>query len=90
VSTYRLRRERLDWREIEGEILALDSQTSTYLSANPAAALLWDELTSGSTREALARLLAERYGLDLEQAQADVDRFLDQLRHAGLLEEITE
>lgn len=83
----RLRSDALDWREVDGEIVALDAGTSMYFAANPTGTLLWRELASGTTRDRLVTRLAQEFELELEPAGADVDRFLAQLADQGLLEE---
>ncbi len=85
--TLRLRPEALQWREIEGEIVAVDLETSSYLGANPAGAVLWRALAVGSTKEELAALLVAEFGISSEQAATDTEAFLEQLREGGLLAE---
>ena len=82
----RLRQNILDWREIDGEIVALDARSSSYVAANATGALLWRALAGGTTRQELAALLVREFGIDNERAEADVERFLAQLGDAGLLE----
>lgn len=86
MSLLRLRGDHLQWVDVDGEVVALDETALTYLSANESAAVLWRELTSGTTREQLAERLVERFELDAAQAQADVDLFLADLQARGLLE----
>lgn len=76
----------LDWRRIEGEVLALDSATQEYVLLNRSAALLWEMLVHGSTREDLVNRLAAEYRLDHRRACADVDVLLGQLGERGLVE----
>jgi hypothetical protein len=82
---YRLRREALEWREVEGEVVAADTRSSLYLSVNAAGAVLWPALAEGTTEDALVDRLIEAYGLDRERARHDVARFLEGLRGQGLL-----
>jgi hypothetical protein len=86
MNELRLRPDDLNWREIDGEVVAVDAETSTYLSANPAGALLWQMLAGGSTREAMAQRLVDEYGIELERASADIDAFVNALQTRGLLE----
>jgi hypothetical protein len=81
----RLREQDLTWREIDGEIVAIDVAKSAYLSSNPAGSLLWTMLASGATREELAARLVETFGIERERAEADVDAFLASLDERGLL-----
>jgi hypothetical protein len=88
VSTrpLRLRTADLHWREIDGEVIALEGRSSRYLAANPAGALLWQSIASGSTRERLAEELVATYGIDGDRALADVDAYVEALDAQGLLE----
>ncbi len=83
----RLRPEALQWREIEGEVVAVDLETSSYLGANEAGAVLWRALATGATREDLAALLVAEFQIDAEQAARDTDAFVGQLRENDLLAE---
>lgn len=83
--TFQLRDEELEWREVEGEIVALDLRESTYLSVNKTGTALWPHLTAGASRDELVAVLASRYGVDTEAAARDVDAFLHTLEEKGLL-----
>ena len=82
----RLRTDALEWREVEGEVVALDMREDLYLAVNRTGALLWAELTSGATPERLTSLLVERFELDRERAVADTEAFLSNLAQRDLLE----
>jgi hypothetical protein len=85
MGTLKLRTTDLHWREIDGEVIALEARGSTYVAANGAGTLLWRALLEGSTREQLADELVRAYGIDRERAQADADRFVESLAAQGLL-----
>jgi hypothetical protein len=85
MSELRLRGEDLYWRAVDGTVIALEARASTYLSANPAGALLWSALEGGATRDALAGELVSAYGIEREAALADTDAFLGELDEHGLL-----
>lgn len=85
MSELRLRDDALSWREVDGELVAVDVRTSTYLAANKTGLLLWRALADGASRAQLASLLVDRFGVEDTRAAADVDRFLDSLRARGLL-----
>jgi hypothetical protein len=84
--TLKLRDDRVRWREIDDDVVAVDLDQSTYLSTNGSGALLWLELAGGTTRERLVERLAQAYLIDSDRAAADVDRFLTELNGQGLLE----
>lgn len=75
------------WREVDGEIVALDVSTSTYIAVNPTGAFLWPSLVEGASQEELAQRLVQSYDVDLRRAAQDVAVFLAPLRERGLLEE---
>ena len=83
----RLKVDAVEWREVEGEVVALDVGASEYVSANKAGAVLWHELASGATREQLAAALTARFAIDETTAARDVDRFLADLSARDLIEE---
>jgi hypothetical protein len=85
MKTLKLRDADLHWREIDGEIIALEARGSTYVAANGAGTLLWRSLASGTTPDALADELVRAYGIDRGRATADAEAFVAQLRAQGLL-----
>ena len=87
MSQLRLRRSDVQWRAVEGEIVALDTRESQYLGVNESGADLWGMLAEGTSEDALAEHLVQTYKLDRDLAGAHVAAFLDQLRAQSLLEE---
>ena len=85
MTELRLRADDLHWREIDGEVIALEARGSTYVAANGAGTLLWRALASGTTPDALADELVRVYGIDRRQAAADIAQFIAQLSEQGLL-----
>lgn len=81
----RLREEELDWREVEGEIVALDLRASEYLAVNGTGLPLWAALASGATRDELVDGLVETHDLERIRAEQDVDAFLADLESRDLL-----
>ena len=80
-----LRTENIDWRLVDGEVVAVDLSSKAYFATNASGALLWSRLHSGADREELVELLRERYGLTTDMEERDVDAFLDHLAERGLL-----
>jgi len=81
-----LRAEAITWREVDGEIVALELATSTYLAINRTGTLVWSALIEGASEEDLAADLARAWGISLEQAALDIEAFLASIRTRGLLE----
>lgn len=86
MNELRLRTQELSWREIDGELVAVDVARSAYLSSNPAGTLLWQMLAGGTTRTALEQALVETFAIDVQRAKGDVASFLDDLSSRELLE----
>jgi Coenzyme PQQ synthesis protein D (PqqD) len=85
VDDLRLRTQDLSWRDLDGEVVALDGEGSVYISTNRTGAALWRMLAGGSTREQLVGELVGSFDITRERAEADVDAFLGELRGKGLL-----
>jgi hypothetical protein len=81
----RLREAELDWREVEGEVVALDVRTSQYLAVNDTGRLLWSALAEGATRDELVERLVEAHEIDRGRAAADVDAFVAELEARDLI-----
>lgn len=86
MTELRLRSRELHWREIDDSVVALEARSSTYVSANPAGTLLWRALAEGATRDGLADILVETYGIERQRARADADAFVAELSAQALLE----
>ena len=56
------------------------------LTLNESGAFLWKALEQGGSREEMARALTGEYDVTMERAEADVERFLNKLADAGVLE----
>jgi hypothetical protein len=81
----RLRDGDLDWREVEGELVALDLRESRYLAVNRTGQVLWAALADGATPAELVERLVEAFGIERARAKDDVDAFTAELESRGLL-----
>ena len=86
MTEIRLRADSLFWRQVGGEVVALDATASRYFAANPTAAALWQRLADGATETELVDALCERYRVSRETATADVAAFVGELAERGTLE----
>jgi hypothetical protein len=85
TAVLKLREDALVWREIDGEVVAVDVDASTYLGANPSGTLLWRLLADGASRDELVDALVEGFGIDADRARADTEAFLASLSARSLL-----
>lgn len=78
--------ENVVWREVDGQVVALDKRTWNYLSINASGALLWKQIAGGgATRVELVERLREDYELDEQTAMRDVDAFISSMQAHELL-----
>ena len=81
-----MRSEGMPWREVEGEVVALDLKSSLYFAVNKTGAALWPALRQGATRGELVACLRDSFGVDHSTATEDLEAFLSSLGEHGLLE----
>ena len=82
----RIRPGSVEWRELEQEVVAVDTRRSIYMAVNRSGAILWPALLEGTTFDELVDRLSESYGLDRDAAERDVDTFVRALDEQDLLE----
>jgi hypothetical protein len=58
----------VDFRYVEGEVVALESRTDEYLSVTGSGVALWRLLEVGTDRPAMVRALTETYDVDADRA----------------------
>jgi hypothetical protein len=75
----------VSWRDVNGEIVALDLESSSYFTTNRSGSLMWHQLVGGATSDQLADLLRSTYAISLEECRRDVDAFIEVLREHNLL-----
>ena len=72
-------------REVNGEMLVLDSRAELVHQLNPTASFVWQQAQSGSTAEEIASALAEQYDVDPKIAHRDVTATLARLKELNLV-----
>lgn len=86
MERLRLRADAVDWKHVDGEIVALDLTHSRYLAINATGTALWQALAEGATREQLADLLVAAHQISPSRARQDADAFVAWLHAERLLE----
>ncbi|MEE8601607.1 PqqD family protein [Euzebya tangerina] len=82
--------QRVSWREIDGEVIAVDLTRDEYLSLNHTGSLLWRELVAGATITDLVDRLVQAFAVDARTASRDVTEFVTTLRERRLLTDAAE
>ena len=85
TPVFRLR-EAVDWRDVQGDVVALDVRRAVYLATNDAGAVLWNRLAGGATKHDLVNALLDEFDVGAAAAGADVDAFLRRLEELDVLE----
>ncbi len=75
------------WRELDGEIVALDTKASIHFAIRGFGTTLWPLLVSGATKRDLVMEITSTFDdAPPEQAAGDVDEFITSLSELGLIE----
>jgi len=85
TTPLRRRLDSLTIREVDGELLVLDTSANRIHQLNRMAALIWQSCDSADSPEDIADRIAAEFDVDREVALADVRRLLEDFRTAGLL-----
>jgi hypothetical protein len=89
ATRYRIRKQGISWRELDGQIVVLDLESSKYVTVNGAGAVIWERLIPGATLDEIVNELVEVFDIDVETARSDSEAFLDELRTRRMLYEKT-
>ena len=78
-------------REVAGShiVVAVGQAVKTFngiINLNPTSALLWKNLEKGAEKEELVSALLAEYDVSEEIAKGDVEKFIQKLTEAGLVE----
>ncbi len=65
----------------------LSKEFHGMIELNYTAADIWDWLSQGFTNEEVAKLLSEKYNIELTKAQADTEKFINKMIAAGVVED---
>jgi len=71
---------------VQGEVVLLNTRTGQYFGLNVVGAWLWEHISSPITFGELVAKVVEKYEVDLEQAEHDINAVVGSLHDAGLIE----
>ena len=78
-------RDDVMFRQVDDEWVVFDPAANDLHVLNLSAALIWSHLSGDSSEAEIATAVCEAFGIETEQAQADVRAALERFRSAGLL-----
>ncbi len=77
-------------REVAGRIVVVPERDvldlNVMISLNPTGRFLWERLEAGASAAELEEALMAHYGIDRQLAEADVQKFVQNLSDHGFLE----
>ncbi len=84
-TVHPVREQRLVWRDIAGEVVIAERDSSTVRVLNKTASLIW-ALADGTkpTKDIVAEV-CNKFEVSPEKARSDVEKFCEQLLDAGLI-----
>ena len=83
---FRLDQSAVSWRDVDGDIVALDVASGAYFTVNGSGRVLWTALVESASADDLTELLVSTFGIAEEQARVDATAFLEDLSSRSLLE----
>jgi hypothetical protein len=86
---YPKKRNDVNARTIDLEIVALDRQNGSIHQLNQTASFVWEQCDGESTLEEIAKRMTEAFEVDFSTAISDVRKVIQQLNDIGLLEATT-
>ena len=85
LGRFQLRHDAVTWRDVDGEVVALDLASGEYLSLNGSGRLLWLALDASASVDDLTELLVTSFGISEVQGHADAQAFLADLEARSLV-----
>jgi hypothetical protein len=85
VTAYQLNSGNVVQDTIDGEVLAIRSDTGTYYSMSGPGATCWTALLSGASLDRTATAVATHHGASLDTVEDDLQRFAESLVEEHLL-----
>lgn len=84
---YRIRKNVL-WRDVDGEIVLLDTAKSFYFGIGGAGTLIWECLKKGTSVSRILKELEKEYEADEKMLKKDALTFLKQLEKSKIIEKV--
>lgn len=85
MTGFQIRKKGLLVRELDGEVLVLDTESDRIHQLNRSASFIWRELSAGATPEQIAKDLAMEFGINETIARRDVTESLSEFCALSLL-----
>jgi hypothetical protein len=77
--------EKVQWGDVGGEVVLLDTERETFFSLNEISSHVWKYLSEGRTLNDVLTILEQEYDVDPMRLRSDVMLFVDSLAQNGLV-----
>lgn len=74
------------WREVDGEAVILNVDSSHYYTLNETGTRIWKMLKSGDSVSDIAALLSDEYGVSESKVKNDVNKLIDSLKNEKIVQ----
>jgi len=78
-------REKVFWREVDGEMVILNIESGFYYSLDETASFIWSRLAGGQSPENIVDDMVKVYEVSVATAQKDLEIFLEYFRKESLI-----
>ena len=85
MNEYPNHRTDVNVRIVDGELVVLDRHKGLIHQLNQTASYIWERCDGRSTAADIAKQLVKEFGVSVETAEADTQRFVEQLHALDLL-----
>ena len=75
----------LTWRDLDGELVVLNSKNGDYHTFNPVGRSIWLSLAEHKTMDDIQTLVTNEFDIDSQRALDDIQNFIQDLTQRGLL-----
>ncbi|MFH1459659.1 MAG: PqqD family protein [Candidatus Omnitrophota bacterium] len=74
-----IRNKEAAWQEVEDNIVVITQQTKKIHVLSGCGLMLWQRLEQSQTKQDLLQAILDEYEVEPAQAQADLDKFLEEV-----------
>lgn len=83
---YRIDREKVFWRHVEGETIILNIESGLYYTVDGVGSLAWSMIVEGRPDDQILERILSTYDVSPESAARDLKRWVESLKKEKLIE----
>ena len=76
------------WREVDGEAVILNVDSSNYFTLNETGTHIWKMLKSGNTVSGITAAMSKEYGVSESRVRNDVNKLITSLKNEKIVDVI--